>query len=84
MKSEIPPDGSGPGLHRLQALVAELTVAANGLVDAPMSSLPVAEQADVLVAVDGAARLVDATRVALIRSAVEDLSSRSRGTFRPW
>ncbi|HEX5534272.1 MAG TPA: DUF222 domain-containing protein, partial [Actinomycetales bacterium] len=60
----------------MQALVAELTAAANELVGAPAWSLSVAERADALVEVDKAARVVDAARLAVIRSLDgEDLTS---------
>jgi hypothetical protein len=75
MVAEVTP-GGGPGLHRVQALVAELTAAANQLVTTPAWSLTVAEKADALVAVDKAARVVDAARLAVIRSLDgQDLSS---------
>ncbi|HEX5532584.1 MAG TPA: DUF222 domain-containing protein [Actinomycetales bacterium] len=74
MVAEVPLNG-GPGLHRVQALVAELTAAAAELVSAPTWSLSVAERADALVEVDRAARVVDAARLAVIRSLDgEDLS----------
>ncbi|HEX5511170.1 MAG TPA: DUF222 domain-containing protein, partial [Actinomycetales bacterium] len=81
MVAEVPPNDGERGLHRVQALVAELTAAAQQLVGAPTWSMTVAEKADVLVAVDKAARVVDAARLAVIRSLDgEDLSSIGGGT----
>ena len=78
MVAEVPSSGGEGerGLHRVQALVAELTAAAKELVGTPTWSLTVAERAEALVAVDTAARVVDAARLAVIRSLDgQDLSS---------